>query len=119
MEYVLIFHEPHDEFDKRHDPALAPAYWGAWKSYIGAISAAGVMKHGNGLMEPATASQVRLRDGKRDVQDGPYADSKEFLGGYIAIETDDLDGALEWAARSPAAQTGTVEVRSVLPPFPE
>lgn len=60
-----------------------------------------------------TATTVRLRDGKRQVQDGPFAESKEQLGGYFIIEVPNLDVALEWAAQNPAATRGAVEVRPI------
>jgi hypothetical protein len=69
------------------------------------------MVGGSGLQPPAVATTVRQRDGKRQVQDGPYAETKEQLGGYFEIEVADLDTALDWAARCPAAATGAVEVR--------
>ena len=59
---------------------------------------------------------MQIRDGKRRIQDGPYADTKEHLGGYFIIEVANLDDALESAARSPNVSTGTTEVRPVLPP---
>jgi hypothetical protein len=58
---------------------------------------------------------VRLRDGKRRVQDGPFADTKEQLGGFIIMELPSLDAALDWAERCPAAATGAVEVRPLAP----
>jgi hypothetical protein len=116
MQYMLIFKEPSTEVAKRSDPEAAPAYWGAWQAYIGAMAQAGIIVHGNGLQEPSTATQVRLRDGKRVIHDGPYADTKEHLGGYFIIEVAHLDDALEWAARSPNASSGSTEVRPVLPP---
>ena len=88
----------------------------AWQANIGAMAQAGIIVHGNGLQEPSTATQVRLRDGKRVIHDGPYADTKEHLGGYFIIEVAHLDDALEWAARSPNASSGSTEVRPVLPP---
>ena len=73
---------------------------------------------GIGMHPSHTATTVRLAGGKRVVQDGPYADTKEQLGGYYVIEVDDLDRALEWAARCPAAAgDGVIEVRPNLPPF--
>ena len=56
---------------------------------------------------------MRLRDGNRQVQDGPYADSKEPLGGYMIFDVEDLDTALDWAARCPAAAYGAVELRPI------
>ena len=95
----------------------AAAYWGGWIAFIGALAQAGVIVKGDGLQGPHTATTVRVRDGKRTVQDGPFADTKEQLGGYFVIEVPDLDTALEWAARSPSASYASVEVRPVLPPM--
>lgn len=119
MEYMLIFSEPNEAFAKRDNPAEAGPYWGAWNAYIQALGAAGVIVSGNGLQPPHTATFVRTRDGRRVVQDGPFADTKEHLGGYFVIRVDSLDEALEWAARSPSADYGSVEVRPVLPPPPQ
>jgi hypothetical protein len=118
MEYMLIFTEPKEVFAERNDPAKAPAYWGAWSAYCDALIATGIMVSGNGLQAPETATIVRIRDGKRQVHDGPYAESKEMLGGYFIINVPDLDAALEWAARAPSASSGSTEVRPVLPPPP-
>ena len=86
----------------------------AWSAYTKAMIDAGVMKSGNALKPGFSATTVRLRNGKHDVHDGPYADSKEQLGGYYVIEVPDLDAALQWAARNPAAAYGAVEVRPIL-----
>ena len=74
--------------------------------------------NGHGLQLPHTATTLRQRDGQRQVQDGPFADSKEQLGGYFVIDVPRLDDALEWAARCPTAATGAVEVRPVMSPPP-
>lgn len=116
MQYMLIYKETAADFAQRDNPDQAPAYWGAWHAYIGAMGQAGIIVHGNGLQPPYTSTQVQMRDGKRRIHDGPYADTKEHLGGYFIIEVAGLDEALEWAARSPNASTGTTEVRPVLPP---
>jgi hypothetical protein len=63
------------------------------------------------LEVPETGTTVKIEEGKRGVQDGPYADAKEQLGGFITLELPSLDAALEWAARCPAASSGAVEVR--------
>lgn len=118
MEYMLIFTDTQTEFDAREDPVAAGPYWGAWSAYIGAIRDAGIMVGGNGLQPPHTATTIRLRDGRREVQDGPFADTKEILAGYVVIATPDLDTALDWAARAPCAAYAAVEVRPVLPPMP-
>jgi len=116
MQYMLLLNEPESEFAKRNDPAQAGGYWGGWNAFIGAMAQAGVIVKGDGLMGPQTATTVRIRDGKRLVQDGPFADAKEQLGGYFVIEVPDLDAALEWAARAPSAASASVEVRPVMPP---
>ncbi len=118
MQYMLIFHEPTSEFAKRADPAAAPTYWGAWGTYVGALHQSGMVISGAGLQPPEMGTTVRLRSGKRQVQDGPFADTKEHLGGFFVIEAPSLDTALEWAARAPCAEAGSIEVRPVLPPPP-
>ncbi|MEN9874222.1 MAG: hypothetical protein RL186_1119 [Pseudomonadota bacterium] len=116
MQYMLIMTEPESEFAKRNDPNEAGAYWGGWSAFIGAMAQAGIIVNGDGLHPPHTATTLRIRDGKRIVQDGPFADSKEQLGGYFIIEVPDLDTALDWAAKSPSAAYACVEVRPVMPP---
>src|SRR5258706_1017498 len=87
-------------------------HWlGAYKSYLDAMSKAGVLKSSTGLQPTATATTVRTTNGKTQVLDGPYADSKEQLGGFRIIEAPDLDTALAWSARNPTALHGVVEVR--------
>jgi len=71
------------------------------------------MVGGSALQPARVATTIRHRDGKRQVQDGPYADAKEQLGGYYLIDVPDLDAALSWAERCPGAAHGTVEVRPV------
>ena len=118
MRYVLLYNETAEEIGKSQNPAQADAYWGAWNAYIGAMSEAGVMVGGNGLQPPETGTTLRIENGTRHVQDGPYPDTKEMLGGYVVVDVPDLDAALEWAARAPCASegAGSVEVRPVLTP---
>ena len=118
MKYMLVFVETAEDLAKREGPD-APAYWGSWSAYVEAVNQAGIVVSGAGLMPPAMATTVRVRDGKRHVQDGPYSDTKEQLGGFYVIDVPDLDTALEWAARSPASSYGTTEVRPLMPPMPE
>ena len=88
------------------------ARWlGVYRAYIEAMNKAGVLKSGTGLQPTSTATTVRVTDGKTQVLDGPYADSKEQLGGFHIIEVADLDAAIAWAARCPTALHGVVEVR--------
>lgn len=114
MRYAIIVYETPAEQAAREDPARQ----GAYTAYSQALAAAGVGVGGAALHPPAAATTVRLRDGKRQVQDGPFADTKELLGGIFLVEVPTLDEALEWAARCPAAATGSVEVRPQLPPPP-
>lgn len=114
MQYMLMFSQDTAEFDKAKDPAQAGPYFGAWQAYMGAMGQAGIIVNGHGLQTPDTATFVTIRGGKREVQDGPYADTKEHLGGYVVIEVASLDDALEWAARCPSTSCGHVEVRPVL-----
>lgn len=114
MQYMMINTETTEAFAARQDPSRAEAYWGAWMAFIGAMREAGIIVNGDGLQGPETATTLRIRDGKTEVQDGPFADTKESLGGYFVIEVPDLDTALAWAARSPAATNGSVEIRPVM-----
>ena len=76
---------------------------------------AGVVLGGNRLRPTSEATTVRVKGGKTEVLDGPYADTKEQLGGYYLIDVPDLDAALSWAARCPTAANGTIEVRAIWP----
>jgi len=76
--------------------------------------AAGVYKAGDALMPVTTASSVRVRGGNVAITDGPFAETKEVLGGYYLLECENLDEALKWAAKIPNATFGTVEVRPVM-----
>ena len=84
---------------------------GAYRAYMEAMTQAGVLKSSGGLRPTDSATTVRIRDEKTQVLDGPYIDSKEQLGGFHIIEVADLDAAISWAARSPTALHGVVEVR--------
>lgn len=118
MKYAILFREPSDVMAHRTDPARAEGYWAGWMSYVAAINASGMVTGGAGLDLPATATFVRVRDGERQIQEGPFGETHDELGGFFLVEADDLDAVLEWAARSPAAAVGSVEVRPVLPPPP-
>jgi hypothetical protein len=113
MNYMLLIAETQADFDKRSDPARAAALGEAWKAYSDALRKADVFVRGSGLQPPQTATTVRVRDGKRQVQDGPFAESKELIGSVIVIDVPNLDEALEWAARCPVAAWGAIEVRPV------
>lgn len=114
MLYAILAYETEDAFAARTDAAREGAYWGAWQAYADAVKAEGLRRAGTALQPGTTATTVRVRDGRRQVQDGPFADTKEQLGGVMVIEAPDLDAALDWASRCPAAAYGAVEVRPVL-----
>jgi len=90
-------------------------HWlGAYIAYVDAMKKAGVLRNSTGLQPTSTATTVRVANGKTQVLDGPYADSKEQLGGFHIIDVADLDAALSWAARCPTALHGVVEVRPIM-----
>jgi hypothetical protein len=111
MKYTILIYESDADFKARTDEARKGAYWGAYRAYTTALREAGVMTGGAPLQPSHSGTTLRQRDGKRHVQDGPYADTKEQLGGFYEIDVPDLDTALSWAARCPAASSGAVEVR--------
>lgn len=110
MQYALIIYEGEDDFQARSDPARQAAYWQGWTAYSEAVKSAGILRGGAGLQGPDTGTT--LRNGH--VQDGPYADAKEQLGGFYTIDVPDLDTAMQWARRIPVTKTGVVEVRPLL-----
>jgi hypothetical protein len=85
----------------------------AYAAYTEALRSAGVLVNSNRLRPSATATTLRIADGRTQVLDGPFAESKEQLGGYYLIEAPDLDAAMQWAGRCPGVQHGVVEVRAI------
>ena len=85
----------------------------AYVAYMEAMTRAGVLRGSNRLKQSSAATTVRIANGKPQVLDGPYADTKEQFGGYFLIDVPDLDAAISWAARCPAANHGVVEVRPI------
>lgn len=117
IQVTLLFHEAAEDFALRTTPdaAAQAAYWGAWRAYAGALREAGLIRGGNALMPPAAAITVTRRGDAPQVLDGPYAETKEQLGGYMVLEVADMEAAIAWAGRCPAAARGSVEIRPVLP----
>ncbi|MCP4328390.1 MAG: YciI family protein [Alphaproteobacteria bacterium] len=113
MAYAMLIYETEEALASRSDEAKREAYWSAWGAYHQALVEAGVITGGSSLEPGHTGTTLPLRDGDRQVQDGPYADTKEQLGGYMIFEVPDLDTALDWAARCPAAEYGAVEIRPI------
>ena len=87
-----------------------------WLEYTRRVQEAGCYEAGAGLLPTETATTVRVRDGDRVVTDGPFAETKEQLGGYYILNCSDLDEALDWAAQIPNVGEGSVEVRPVFEP---
>lgn len=107
---MLILESPADFANRGGGPA-AQEYWMQWQAYSRAVNDKVV---GGNVLEPgSTAVTLRVRNGDRVVQDGPYADSKEALGGYMIFEVETMEEALELASTCPAAATGAVELRPI------
>jgi len=115
MQYALLIYETPDAFSRRENEHANEPYMGAWRSYYKSIVDAGIYLGGQPLDVPETGTTVAHPGGKRQIQDGPYANTKEQLGGFILLELPSLDAALEWAARCPTAASGAVEVRPLAP----
>jgi hypothetical protein len=109
---MVLIYETKDDFERRSGEQPSP-YIAAWRAYYKSLVDAGVYVGGAPLEPPATGATVRVHGGQRRVEDGPYADTKEQLGGQIVIDVASFDEALDWAARCPTAATGAVEVREV------
>jgi len=110
MKYMLLIYEDDAERVKMMDEWMP--HCGA---YVEAMKKAGIYVSGDRLRGVTTSTRVRVAGGRTHVMDGPYAESKEQLGGFHIIDVPDLDSALAWAARCPSAARGFVEVRPVWP----
>ena len=112
MRYMLMIHTDEVAYGSRpaEDVGVGNA---AYTAYTEALKRAGAWLGGERLRPTDAATTVRLRDGRTEVLDGPYADTKEQFGGYYMIEAPDLDSAIAWATRCPGASHGTVELRPI------
>ena len=95
-------------------PEQVQAVMAAYEAFGREVTEAGVMLGGEGLQPSGTATTVQVRDGQTLTSDGPFADTREQLGGYYLLDCRDLDEAIGWAAKIPGAQNGTIEVRPVM-----
>ncbi|MBV8087326.1 MAG: YciI family protein [Chloroflexi bacterium] len=113
-EYLAIIYR--DEA-RRPEPGSAALdqLMGRYGRLVGEMQQAGVFKGGNALQDIASATTVRVRGGKTLTTDGPFAETKEQLGGYVLLDCKDLDDALQWAARIPDAENGSIELRPIMP----
>ena len=110
MEYLLMIYSPEDGWAKM-TPAQQQQGVAAYNAFTEALKTSGVLKGSNRLAPASSATTVRVTNGRSQVLNGPYTDTKEQLGGYYLIDVPDLDAALGWAARCPGASHGSVEVR--------
>jgi len=112
MQYLLLLYSNEGGWSKL-TPAEQQQGLAAYRAYTEALTKAGALLGSNRLQGVSAATTVSITDGKTRVLDGPYAETKEQLGGYYLIEAPDLDAAIAWAARCPGAGHGTIEVRPV------
>jgi len=112
MQYMLLIHSNEVAMQSMPQDAIARMHT-AYMAYTEALTQAGVVVNGNRLRPTSATTTVRVADGKTQVLDGPYAETKEQLAGYYLIDVPDLDAALSWAARCPGASVGSIEVRPI------
>ena len=113
MQYMLLIYENESRFQNLSEEQQG-AVFGEYMSFTEGIKTSGHRRAGDALLPTAAAATVRVRDGKIAVTDGPFAETREQLGGYYLIEATDLDEATAIAARIPTARDGSIEVRPVL-----
>ena len=113
MKYALVIYENEADFAKREGPD-AEAYWAGWTSYTQSIQDANVMEGGAGLQPPSETTTLRHTDGKTNLQNGPFGESADHLGGFYLIDVPNVDAAIEWASRIPISEQGRVEIRPLL-----
>lgn len=113
MRYICLIYTSESE-DAKMTEAEQQANMGAYWAFTEAVNSAGVNTGGDALMPTSTATTVRVRDGKTMTTDGPFAETKEQLGGFYILDCPNLDEAIEWAAKIPGAAHGSIEVRPVM-----
>ena len=113
MKYILLIHDDEKAWGQLTDADRQKMY-GEYGEFIQQIKATGQHLGGHQLQPTSAATSVRVRDGKRLVTDGPFAETREQLGGFYLIDATDLDDAIAIASRIPPARKGTVEIRPIL-----
>lgn len=113
MQYMLLIYQNEAGLQQIRDRDVTEVT-GAYLAFTKAMQDAGVLVGGDRLDRSVNATTVRAENGKTKVLNGPYAETKEQLGGYYIIEAKDLDAALSWAARCPGARHGVMEVRPII-----
>jgi hypothetical protein len=114
MQYLLLIHDDEEAFWALPE-ADKVALYQEYGVFSAALRDSGAYVGGNQLQPTSTGATVRVRDGEQVVTDGPFAETKEQLGGYYLIDVESLDEALEWAAKIPSARYGSIEVRPLVP----
>ena len=112
MQYLMLIYEPEEKIPAQGTPEFNEILNG-YLAFTAEVQEKGSYLGGNALDSVKTATTVRVRDGKTEATDGPFAETKEQLGGYYLLDCKDLDEALEAAAKIPCAKTGCIEVRPV------
>jgi hypothetical protein len=115
MDYLLLIYDNEADIAKMSEAEMGAMYQ-EFGSFTQGIQQSGNFRSGQQLQPVATATTIRVRDGKRVVTDGPFAETREQLGGFYWIQAKDLDEALAIAERCPGARLGSIEVRPVVPP---
>jgi hypothetical protein len=119
MKYLLLIYSDETQWATMSE-AEGQEVMSEYMKYTNDINKSGNYLGGDALQPVATATSVRVRDGKRLTTDGPFAETREQLGGFYLVEAKDLDEAIDLAARIPSARVGTIEVRPIMPtPRPE
>jgi hypothetical protein len=117
MQYILLIHHQEQAWEKLSEAEQQQIY-GEFRQFREQITASGKFLGGSQLRPSSAATTVRIRNGKRLVTDGPFAETREQLGGYVLIDATDLDEAIGIAARIPVAHLGTIEIRPLEPGAP-
>ena len=113
MQYLLLIYDEENVWSTMSESDRNAVY-AEYGAYTNALQVSGALVGANQLQPTATATSVRIRGGEQLVTDGPFAETKEALGGYYLIDVDTIDEALEWAAKIPSARYGTIEVRPIV-----
>ena len=113
MQYMLLIYNDPNAWATMPEAEQHEVY-GKYFTFTEELRASGKMVAGDALQPTSTATSVRVRDGETLTTDGPFAETKEVLGGYYLIDVESLDEALEWGAKVPGASYGTIEVRPIV-----
>ena len=113
MQYLLMIYT-NEQQDAQRTPEENEAVMGEYYAFTNEVRQAGVMVAGEALHPTTTATTVRVRNGQTTSTDGPFAETKEQLGGYYLLDCQNLDEAIRWAAKIPGAREGSIEIRPVM-----